>query len=92
MAPSGRGQTFDPLDVRSAVAQVLDEQQRKVWLEKRKQELLGAAAGALSGSKNGQTEEASVADTLKFVGVAFVIVTLVSLGSVYGIIWFLDSV
>ena len=92
MSPGGGAQTFDSFDVRSAVAQVLDEQQRKVWLEKRKQELLGAAAGALNGSKDGQTEEVSAVDTLKFVGAAFVIVTVVSLGSVYGILWFLDSV
>lgn len=92
MAPGGQGQTFDPSDVRSSVAQVLDEQQRKAWLEKRKQELMGPAAAALNGSTDGGAQEVSVTDTLKFVGIAFAIVSVIALGSVYGIIWFLDHI
>lgn len=90
MAPGGQGQTFDASDVRSAVAQALDERQRQAWLERRKEELL-KAAGSVVNSSGKAAEETSNADTLKFVGAAFLVVTVVSLGSVYGIMWVVDS-
>ena len=88
MATGGQAQTFDSTDVRSSVAQILDDHQRKAWLERKRQELLGATGAVTPAREKG--EEASTADTFKFVAVAFTIVTVVSLGSVYGVMLLLD--
>lgn len=89
---------FDSADARSSVAQVLDDKQRAAYLEKRKQELLktvnvrGAANvnGAGAVAENG--EEGSNTETIKFVAMAFGIVALVGLGSVYGVIYIVDHI
>ena len=91
MSPTSKTQIFDSSDARSPVAQELDERQRKAFLEKRKQELLASTRAAVDGARAAETEEASTAETIKFVAVAFAIVAVVALGSVYGIMWALDN-
>ena len=93
MSQASKTQVFDSSDARAPVAQALDELQRKAFLEKRKQELLATARSAVDGARaaGAETEEASNAETIKFVAVAFAIVAVVALGSVYGIMWALDN-
>lgn len=90
MSPGGKGQTFDPNDARTSVAQALDEQQRKAWMDKRKQELLASTKGVVNAAR-AETQETSSTEVIKFVAMAFGVVIVVSLGSVYGIIWALDN-
>ncbi|KIP07416.1 hypothetical protein PHLGIDRAFT_35427 [Phlebiopsis gigantea 11061_1 CR5-6] len=88
MATGGQAQTFDTTDVRSRVAQILDDHQRKAWLEKKREELLRTTGAATTAREKG--EEATAADTFKFVAIAFTVVTVISLGSVFGIMLLLD--
>ncbi|EKM50063.1 uncharacterized protein PHACADRAFT_264568 [Phanerochaete carnosa HHB-10118-sp] len=91
MSQAGKSQTFDQSDARSPVARALDERQRTAWLEKRREELLATTKDVVDAARTQRQQEASTGETLKYVAMAFGIVVVVSLGSVYGIMWAIDN-
>ena len=87
----GTNQTFDASDPRSAVAKIDDERQRKVWLEKRKRELLSQNADVVNAVKASKQDDMSMGETLKYIGTAFAIVLAVGVSAAFGVIWILDN-
>lgn len=87
MVENGR-QTFNPSDPRSLVAQDDDERQRKLWIEKRRDELLAKTGDVVKAAQEHPDTDSS--EIIKYVALILITISVITFGTAYGLIYYLD--